>query len=169
VIAFNNSSSRRDCGFGMARNSYKIGIRGKKNTGESSNTDKRLREQRSPRSCHRSRPGMSVEKLGRNSVKTEMGKGEKKEKGSNSRATEFSRDSSSGIRWRRGRCRIDRRAWIATCYIRDWQLSTGAETDVRSTDRSSLIRALTLHASSWSLTNRDCTCEIIDPRVASQL
>jgi len=35
VIAFNNSSSRRDCGFGMARNSYKIGIRGKKNTGES--------------------------------------------------------------------------------------------------------------------------------------
>lgn len=43
-------------------------------------------------------PGMPVEKLGRNSAsRNRRGKGEKKEL-SNSRATEFSRDSSSGIR-----------------------------------------------------------------------
>lgn len=42
-------------------------------------------------------PGMPVEKLGRNSASRNR-EGRKKKERTNSRATEFSRDSSSGIR-----------------------------------------------------------------------
>jgi len=79
--------------------------RQKKKTGESNLqtpiNDRASKEVRD-RAIDPDAPGMSVEKLGRNSAKTKMGKEEKKEKGLNSRATEFSRDSSSGIRWSDG-------------------------------------------------------------------
>jgi len=143
---------RRSCGFGSGIRIRRE--RAEKKTGRSNfqtSINDHMGKEIQDRTIDPSIPGMPVEKLGRNSASGnrnwEGRERERKKENLNSRVTEFSRDSSNGIRWRHGHVDVivsTTGAWIASCYIRDWQLSTVARpmTMFRFTDGSSLNRVL---------------------------